>query len=267
MRTSLCLVLPALVSAGQSCNAYCTSKFGPQSIGYVMGTAPFCSGDCHDCHDGDFCGPLAQDFDDGGHTCLTGSKQCCCSRTSDVTAAVAASAPSCDAFCTSKGIKYGYVRGTAPFCGAGPNDCCDHDYPGMQASEFSDGGEPCWSGSKQCCCGTPAGQSGCPKPGPSDLSCNIISQVCTLIAKKAISSLGACTELAGEGAGLCQLVGLGPEDPWADACSAVIAGAIKIGCDEVVKEAGQFGANECTKAAGCAVSAMLINNQTRPMVV
>lgn len=264
MRVSLCLGFPMLAGATQSCDDYCTSKFGAQSIGYVQGTAPFCGGDCSDCHDGDFCGPAAKDFPDGGHTCATGSKQCCCTRTTEVT--VAASAPSCDAFCVSKGIKYGYVRGTAPFCGAGPDDCCAHDYPGLQASEFSDGGDSCLTGSKQCCCGTPAGQSGCPRPGPDDLSCNIIGQVCSLIAQKAISSLGACTTLAAEGAGLCQAVGLGPADPWADACSAVIAGAIKVGCDQIVKELGQFGAQECTKAAGCAVSAMVPKNQTRPMV-
>merc|ERR1711924_76551 len=80
---------------------------------------------------------------------------CCCTQTFTMPVLevqTAEDAPSCDDFCTSHGIKYGYVRGTAPLCGAGPDDCCAHDLPGMRASEFSDGGAPCTTGSKQCCC-------------------------------------------------------------------------------------------------------------------
>lgn len=132
----------------------------------------------------------------------------------------------------------------------------------MKGSEFSDGGAACTTGSKQCCCGTPAGQSGCPQPGTADLSCNVIGGLCKLIAGKGISSVVGCTALAGEGAALCEEVGLGPLDAWADACALVVAGAIEIGCTKAINEVGSFTADECKKAAGCSVSSMLSNNQS-----
>jgi len=280
MLASISLAFPAMAAAVESisCHDYCTDKFGSQSSGYIMGTAPFCSGDCYDCHDGDYCGPLNGDFSDAENSCWSGSKQCCCTRTPERTAELAqkraseaealqASAPSCDDYCSRHGIKYGYVRGTAPFCGASPDDCCENDWPGMQASEFEDGGSGCMTGSKQCCCGTNAGQSGCPKPGPGDLSCFVISKVCDLIANQNITTSMGCHGLAAEGVGLCQTVGLGPEDPWADICSAVIAGVIEVGCNKAVDAARQYGAEECKRAAGCDPSGMRFTNTTNAFLV
>jgi len=273
MFASICVAIPAVAAAAESmsCSDYCTDKFGSQSLGYVMGTAPMCSGDCYDCHDGDICGPLNGDFNDGGHSCWSGSKQCCCTNTEEAKSKMEeplqSSAPSCDDYCTSHGIKYGYVRGTAPFCGASPDECCDHDWPGMQASKFEDGGSSCMTGSKQCCCGTPAGQSECPKPGPGDLSCNIISKVCDIIADESIATETGCTGLAAEGAGICLAVGLGPEDPWADACAVALGTTIKLGCDKAIEAANSFGKTECKKAAGCDASGMLSRNKTSALVV
>lgn len=180
----------------------------------------------------------------------------------DLVVEAVASAQSCDAFCDAKGVKYGYVRGTAPFCGAGPGDCCDHDYPGPQASAFSDGGQACMTGTKQCCCGTKEGQSGCPKPGPSDLSCTIINGVCDIIAGKASTSAFDCAVLTTEGAAWCQAVGLGPEDPWADACSVAVGTTLEVACTQALKQVGKFAASECKKAAGCDISTTVSYNQT-----
>lgn len=277
MFASILVAFPAVAAAAEqmSCADYCVDKHGSESEGYVVGTAPMCSGDCVDC-EGNFCGPLNADFSDGGKSCWSGSKQCCCTKPDSSneppqpkvqSKPLQASAPSCDAFCTDKGIKYGYVRGTAPFCGAGPDDCCPNDFPGMQDSEFEDGGSSCATGSKICCCGTPVGQSECPKPGPDDLSCNIISKVCDVIAEEAIVTLEGCTTLAVEGAVLCETVGLGPENPWADICAAVVGAAIKMGCDKAIEAAEEFGADGCKRAANCDVGEVLSRNKTSSLVV
>jgi len=243
------------VAGWNSCSDFCNT-LGFPTTAYVEGNAPLCGGDCADCHSGDICGPLQDHFSDGGATCLEGSKQCCCKKIPAAAPSLEMAAQSCNDYCVSKGIKYGYVRGTAPLCRAGPDDCCHDDFPGPEAKEFSDGGAKCGIGTKQCCCGTQAGQSGCPKPGPGSLSCFVIKKACNVIAGKAISSIVECQELVAEAAGICEAVGLGPEDPFADICAATIGTLIETACVAAVKEGKQFGANECIAAANCATSSV-----------
>ena len=53
---------------------------------------------------------------------------------------------------TCKGCKRNTCKGTAPFCGAGCNDCgSDYSRCAMN-SNFSDCGQKCATGSKVCCC-------------------------------------------------------------------------------------------------------------------
>ena len=56
-------------------------------------------------------------------------------------------------------------------------------------------------------------------------------------------------------AGACEIVGLGPEDPLADACAAVIATAADRVCvkyaDELVSEAGTKIETDLISAADC----------------
>jgi hypothetical protein len=100
------------------------------------------------------------------------------------------------------------------------------------------------------------------------LSCFVIKGVCDLIAKQNITTKTGCTELSGEGVGLCETVGLGPEDPWADACAVVVGAAIKEGCDSAVSHLRSFTATECKKAAGCGTSsAMLSTNKTSALFI
>lgn len=294
-----------------NCGAICHERYGSQSSGYVKGTAPFCSGNCNDCHDGDICGPNYKVFndDDGGHHCHTGSKQCCCTNPSEVEVRLDSSlgsnlteveepqeltdadevdgdddevaepqeleeprnvalkassrrrAPECYQHCQSLGIKYAYVRGTAPFCAAGPGDCCAHDFPALASKKFSDGGDTCMSGKKECCCGTPAGQSNCPHAGFS-LSCFIVKGVCDTIGAMHIDSTAGCAEMAVSAASICEAVGLGPEDPVADLCAAIVGGAIEDACKEVVQQGQKLSAAECKRAAGCATSADLSNTSS-----
>lgn len=295
-----------------SCNDYCTGQYGASSIGYVMGTGPFCDTSCSDCRAGDACGPHGERFSDGGHHCSTGSKTCCCSvpyqvnntkpqeavkppelegveevedvpeleevdeLEKPVTSSSRRRAPSCDEFCNSHGVRFGYVRGHGPFCVTSPNDCCDHDLPGIQASKFEDGGHHCSTGSKQCCCGTPnAGdeKSQCPRPRDllhalARLSCNVIKGVCDIIGKGGgYATKSQCTSLSVEGAGLCVLVGLGPEDPFADTCAGVVGGVVKVACDRAVREFRHFAADECKRVAGCGTPADFSTNTTRTFVV
>lgn len=136
----------------------------------------------------------------------------------------------------------------------------------MQASQFAEGGHKCHTGSKQCCCGTPAGQSGCPKPGPTFLTCAVVKGICDTIGKQNIVTDAECEAIADGAGSTCEIVGLGPEDPLADICLAVVRGAIKDGCKEVVKQGEKYGVSECKSAAGCATSAMVFNTSSALVV-
>jgi hypothetical protein len=159
----------AVAEGGPSCASECEGL--GFTGGYVKGTAPFCGADCSDCG-GDYCGSEHTEFSDGGHKCSSGTKQCCCeghssfiemlkavtkSKNDTMTITkmeaevVAEGGPSCASECKGLGFTGGYVKGTAPLCGADCSDC-GGDYCGSEHTEFSDGGHKCHSGTKQCCC-------------------------------------------------------------------------------------------------------------------
>ena len=67
-----------------------------------------------------------------------------------------------------------------------------------------------------------------------------------------LSSTFQCTLKASEAAGICELAGLGPEDPAADACALALASALNGACIAAVKEGGEFTQGELLKHTGCA---------------
>jgi WD40 repeat protein len=48
------------------------------------------------------------------------------------------------------------------------------------------------------------------------------------------------------------MIGLGPEDPAADLCAAIMGTVVEVGCLKVVKAGKSFGVDECKAAVGCA---------------
>eukprot|EP00929_Paragymnodinium_shiwhaense_P056752 TRINITY_DN28411_c0_g1_i2.p1 TRINITY_DN28411_c0_g1~~TRINITY_DN28411_c0_g1_i2.p1 ORF type:complete len:170 (-),score=40.62 TRINITY_DN28411_c0_g1_i2:275-784(-) len=144
-----------------TCNDWCQS--GNHGLGMIIGTAPFCGGDCNsDCPNG-ACQTATSEMSDYGKGCASGSKVCCCSTKVSTPAeeqkdilgmeAEASNAFSCSDWCKSGGHgDFGQVIGTAPFCGGDCNSDCPNGACQTATSEMSDYGKGCATGSKVCCC-------------------------------------------------------------------------------------------------------------------
>merc|ERR1739848_145059 len=83
------------------------------------------------------------------------------------------------------------------------------------------------------------------------IGCGVIGQVCKRIFLHAADSVAACTPDAGEVALACEAVLLGPEDPAADACAAVLAIVAEGACVSAVRHGARFTASQCKQAANC----------------
>lgn len=79
----------------------------------------------------------------------------------------------------------------------------------------------------------------------------MIGAVCKKLFKKSVATQVECVEEAAEALGVCEAVLLGPEDPLADACAAIMATVVEASCYLAIKEGGKFAAKDCQKAAGC----------------
>merc|ERR1712032_560269 len=121
MKAVFAMALVKVVAASDgmpSCSDLC-SDGGHGSYGFISGTAPFCGGDCSDCG-GNYCYHVEEgSVSDYGSGCATGNKVCCCDPGAAVPVKVEAKVmPSCSDLCSDGGHgSYGFISGTAPFCG------------------------------------------------------------------------------------------------------------------------------------------------------
>jgi len=104
----------------------------------------------------------------------------------------------------------------------------------------------------QCLCpGIPTPQLATPKRlAHSGLSCSTLDSACGAVFNAetvAITSFTGCTLSAAGIAAACELAGLGPEDPFADACAAALGFAFETGCLVTVGVGGVFGKATCSK--------------------
>jgi hypothetical protein len=74
--------------------------------------------------------------------------------------------------------------------------------------------------------------------------CDFVNGVCKL-AGNTITTAAGCTATAAGVAGACEVVGLGPEDPFADGCAAVLGVAFEATCKTIVDEGVSFGKAQC----------------------
>jgi len=74
--------------------------------------------------------------------------------------------------------------------------------------------------------------------------CSFVNGVCNLAGNGVTSAIG-CTATAAGVAGACETIGMGPEDPFADGCAAVLSVAFEAACTTVVNEGSAFGVSEC----------------------
>jgi len=84
--------------------------------------------------------------------------------------------------------------------------------------------------------------------------CKVVDAACSALFSllgSAITSAGACTLGAAEIAGICEAVGLGPEDPFADICAVVLGGGFEAACLAAVSAGKSFGVSSCDAVAGC----------------
>merc|ERR1712194_764444 len=101
------------------------------------------------------------------------------------------------------------------------------------------------------CCdvGTPCDCSKGPDSGP--VTCAIIDTACSTIFHSAATSILDCALDDSVVVAACEAAGLGPEDPLADACAAILATTVSYACEQAIKAGGKFAAQQCEKAAGC----------------
>ena len=81
--------------------------------------------------------------------------------------------------------------------------------------------------------------------------CKLIKLVCGKVIGKGIGSLGLCTADDAMVAGVCEAVGLGPEDPASDVCAAALGTAFEGICVAGIKELGTLTTDAAVKAMGC----------------
>ena len=81
--------------------------------------------------------------------------------------------------------------------------------------------------------------------------CTIVDGACKGVLPVAVGSVVECTAADALLATACEVVGLGPEDPAADACAATLGIGFEAACVAAVKVGGHFGAAECAKIAKC----------------
>jgi len=101
------------------------------------------------------------------------------------------------------------------------------------------------------CCGffRPCDCSKGPHSGP--ITCKVIDAACNKVFTKAVTSIVGCTLEDATIVAACEIAGIGPEDPLADACAAILGTTVEAVCIKTIKAGGKFAASQCKKAAGC----------------
>merc|ERR1712007_90581 len=108
------------------------------------------------------------------------------------------------------------------------------------------------------CCdvGTPCD---CSKgPQANKLDCYIVDKACELVFHSAVTSITGCVLSDATVVAACEAAGLGPADPLADACAAILATTVTVACEAAIKAGGKFVASECKKAAGCPSAELVV---------
>lgn len=231
---------PALVES-TSCSEYCQTQSYTGS--YITGTVPLCEGKSSDCGR-DHRGPQSDSFSESGSNCIFGAKQCCCYDKQETCSYVSPS-------------PYDQGEELAVAQEAEKDQCatswwmgcckvgkvCDCSKPASAPGQCS------WIAHHGCCSlGTPCD---CSKPPSGGSACEIIDKVCDTIFEHPAKTKAACVLDAAAAAGVCETVGLGPENPLADVCAFVLGGAVGVACEKLVDTGLQFGADKCKQIAGC----------------
>lgn len=82
----------------------------------------------------------------------------------------------------------------------------------------------------------------------------MIDLACDALFKDAVDSKALCLVDTAEAVATCEAVGLGPEDPLADACAFVLGTVVTTACEAAVSKGVKFGKAQCKTAAGCSSS-------------
>eukprot|EP00440_Ansanella_granifera_P019155 gb/GFBE01020809.1/.p1 GENE.gb/GFBE01020809.1/~~gb/GFBE01020809.1/.p1 ORF type:complete len:290 (+),score=48.16 gb/GFBE01020809.1/:1-870(+) len=85
--------------------------------------------------------------------------------------------------------------------------------------------------------------------------CALMREACSTIFSEAVDSEEDCQLDTAEADGVCEAVGAGPEDPFADACAVAFTTTIEIGCTKAVKAGQSFGSQQCDDVVGCGCKA------------
>lgn len=83
------------------------------------------------------------------------------------------------------------------------------------------------------------------------LGCDVIGTVCNVVFSSVATSALGCTEDSALVVAACEAALLGPEDPLADTCAALLGGICEVSCIAAVAAGGSFSAHSCKKAAHC----------------
>lgn len=81
--------------------------------------------------------------------------------------------------------------------------------------------------------------------------CDIIDPACKWLVGEGVDEVVECTVDATEAGAACEIVGLGPEDPFADVCAAMLSSALEGACVAAVSKGETWGTNQCESACGC----------------
>merc|ERR1740123_2357371 len=95
------------------------------------------------------------------------------------------------------------------------------------------------------------------KPQFTPLLCKLLAKAADTVAKKfAGKSAGfiACGEEGLETAGVCEAVGIGPEDPLADICAVGLGYAVDRACRMAAKDGVGLSAKFILERVGCSSS-------------
>jgi hypothetical protein len=87
--------------------------------------------------------------------------------------------------------------------------------------------------------------------GKDGLWCTIIDDACNALYAVAKTSVAGCTLDAATTIAACEIAGIGPEDPLADACALILGTTVEVACVSAIKAGGKFAAGQCKKIAGC----------------
>lgn len=85
------------------------------------------------------------------------------------------------------------------------------------------------------------------KYGSRYFPCSLANLACSMtfrLAGKAFNRWG-CAKLAAKGGVGCQMAGLGPANPYSNACTTALSFALGTGCYTVVRYGRQFGVHQC----------------------